>query len=723
MNLDALLRIKADVQGENNIRRLGNSMQGVQGKVKNLQMAVGGLSGALKGLGVALGVGALAGFAKSGLDAADAIGKLSIRTGIAANELFGFQNAAALSDVSTEQLTVGLLQLSKNMLAAAEGSKQYATAFKALGIQLQQQDGQLRDTDEVFREIADRFADLPDGAAKAAVAMRLFGRSGAQLIPLLNGGSESLNQFKYNLSEDFVNKAQLFNDTMAIIGFKFKEIQLQILDYFLPTFQMIGNAFADLFEGSSGDWEAFGKLVEGILRGVGAAVYATVAAIRFLSRVIGDLVKITIAAVNRDFDEVGRIATQGIADTYAQAVKDRNNLSEMLGGGYKNERTQDASKYAARKTGGAFDLSAILGGGDSEARSSQQAAKKAADDYNRALKDAASLAEDLTRKTRDLGIQTQRFGANARQAVELDYKDAMNRAADEADNLARKTADLIAATGGREQFEGLRDRAREYLSALESQAESARTDALVQIYNDETEAIQKATEASWEFAAAQQYNNDILGGLKDSLTTYIDQIGTMREAVTNLALGAFRGLEDALVSLVTTGTANFREFARSVLEATSRMIIQQLILRAIMQAIGAIGGGGGGGGGGINVPQYNASGVTFNPAAFAMGGIMGPDGPMPLKRYASGGVARSPQLALFGEGSMAEAYVPLPDGRRIPVAMQGGGGGNVTVNVDAKGTSVQGDDQRGNQLGRVIAQAVQNELIKQKRPGGLLAAA
>jgi hypothetical protein len=100
------------------------------------------------------------------------------------------------------------------------------------------------------------------------------------------------------------------------------------------------------------------------------------------------------------------------------------------------------------------------------------------------------------------------------------------------------------------------------------------------------------------------------------------------------------------------------------------------------------------------------------------------DGPVPLKKYANGGIASSPQLAMFGEGSQPEAYVPLPDGRRIPVAMQGGGGGDTTVNVsvDAKGTSVQGNSGQGEQLGRVIAQAVQAELIKQKRPGGLLMA-
>jgi hypothetical protein len=75
---------------------------------------------------------------------------------------------------------------------------------------------------------------------------------------------------------------------------------------------------------------------------------------------------------------------------------------------------------------------------------------------------------------------------------------------------------------------------------------------------------------------------------------------------------------------------------------------------------------------------------------------------------------------MYGEGSRPEAYVPLPDGRTIPVTMKGGGA-NVVVNVDASGSSVQGNAPDANALGRAVGAAVQAELIKQKRPGGLLA--
>ena len=59
---------------------------------------------------------------------------------------------------------------------------------------------------------------------------------------------------------------------------------------------------------------------------------------------------------------------------------------------------------------------------------------------------------------------------------------------------------------------------------------------------------------------------------------------------------------------------------------------------------------------------------------------------MPLRTYSSGGIAESPQLALYGEGQYREAYVPLPDGRSIPVTMRDSGGGNsIVMHIDLRG--------------------------------------
>ena len=675
MNIDSLIRIKADVKGENDIKRLGNSMQGVQGKVKNLKMAVGGLSTAFKALGAALAIGAFAKSAQDALQLADAVGKLSTRTGVAANTLFAYRNAAELADVSNEQLNTGLLQLSKNMLEAAKGTETYASAFRALGIAVTNESGQLRGADEVFEDIADRFAQLPDGATKAAVAMRLFGRSGAQLIPLLNGGSDALTKLGFGLSAEFTEKAQLFNDTMAGIGRRFREIQLQILDYFLPTFQMIGDAFADLFQGSSGDWKAFGALIAGVLRGVGAAVYATIAGVRFLSRVIGDLVAIADAALKRDFGKVGEIATRGLKETGAQFQTDRRNLSQLLGGGLANQRP-DRTGYSRRLMGGAFDVENLLGGG---AAASDKAEKEKAAADKKAAEEAAKLAE------------AQRKGYMA-SLLQLQVSESALAVAKEADPLKRLEL----------EFE---ERKRLLMVEFAEAAQSSLTIAqdmnierklaidLDSLAIEKQKALEEATKSSGK--TFKESFGDKMEEYKKSLADFGGQ-------AAGVVINAFQGMEDALTTFVTTGKANFRDLANSIIADITRIAIRQAIIKPLVGALFP------------DVKSANGNVFAANGIVpFAKGGIV--DRPMVFP-FARGGIG------LMGEAG-PEAIMPLkrgPGGRLGVEASGGGQGVVVNVNVDAQGTSVQGDQSRAGNLGRAIAEAVRNEIVVQKRPGGLL---
>lgn len=101
--------------------------------------------------------------------------------------------------------------------------------------------------------------------------------------------------------------------------------------------------------------------------------------------------------------------------------------------------------------------------------------------------------------------------------------------------------------------------------------------------------------------------------------------------------------------------------------------------------------------GASNDPSLLGQGVDLGIFEYASGGVMTSRGPLPLRRYAGGGVAASPQMAMYGEGSMPEAYVPLPDGRSIPVTMEGGGGSSLvyspTININAPGAD-SGVEQR-----------------------------
>ena len=138
---------------------------------------------------------------------------------------------------------------------------------------------------------------------------------------------------------------------------------------------------------------------------------------------------------------------------------------------------------------------------------------------------------------------------------------------------------------------------------------------------------------------------------------------------------------------------------------------------------------------GSSMGSWAGTAASWAASFFAEGGVMTPYGKATLQRYARGGIATKPQLALFGEGSMNEAYVPLPDGRSIPVTMTGSGTGGNVVNIsiqvnndiseDGMSTSNEVQSASGNAAGwnkfaDSIKSMIVSEIANQSRPGGLL---
>jgi lambda family phage tail tape measure protein len=217
-------------------------------------------------------------------------------------------------------------------------------------------------------------------------------------------------------------------------------------------------------------------------------------------------------------------------------------------------------------------------------------------------------------------------------------------------------------------------------------------------YREVADALFKQKEALKQVNYEQSRTFE--AGAKRAFNSYVEGIKDVSKSTEQLFSNAFRGMEDTLVNFVMTGKLNFASLASSILSDMARILVQQQIMAPLMAA-------------------------TKTAFGFADGGIMTSSGAVPLNKYANGGIANSPQLAVFGEGRMPEAYVPLPDGRSIPVTMQGAAGGtnNVTVNVNVENGGEQVTTNQGaGELGRVIANVVKSELVNQKRPGGLLAA-
>ena len=325
------LVVAAKTVGAGSIKRLGNSMQGVTGRVKNLRLAMGGLNKTFGAFGLIISGGAFIGLVKGAVDSADSFGKLSDQTGIAANTLQAYTNAGKLAGVGQETIDKGLRRLAQSMREADQGVATYSDSYKALGISVRDSDGNLKSSETVLGEIADRFADLPDGATKAAISMEIFGRSGASLINLLNGGSAALSEFNYAVSDEFAQNAEFFNDQIAILGIRFDGFRKQLADALLPTLNNLIGVFSDLFS-SQQDFTMLFDAIGLSIKTVSAAIFTTIAGFKFLGRVVTDILKIINEARKGNFKGAIGIGKEGLADTKEQFKEDMKVFNDIFTG-------------------------------------------------------------------------------------------------------------------------------------------------------------------------------------------------------------------------------------------------------------------------------------------------------------------------------------------------------------------------------------------------------
>jgi len=323
--------IAAKTVGEQGIKRLGNSMQGVQGKVKNLKIAVGGLNGALKIFAGVLAAGAFTRFVKGAIDSADAFGKMSDQTGIAANTLQAYVNAGKLAGIEQATIDKGLRRLSQSMREADLGVATYKDSFDALGLSVRDTDGSFKSNEQVLGEIADRFADMPDGATKAAIAMEIFGRSGASMINMLNGGKAALTEFNYAVSDEFAQNAEYFNDQIAVLTIKFDGFRKQLTDALLPTLNNLLKMFSNIFSADQ-DFEAFFQGVEVGLKIISSAVFTVVAGFRFLLTTIKSIVNGLDELRKGNFSGAGDAFKGGLTETNEQFKKDMETFNQIWTG-------------------------------------------------------------------------------------------------------------------------------------------------------------------------------------------------------------------------------------------------------------------------------------------------------------------------------------------------------------------------------------------------------
>lgn len=137
----------------------------------------------------------LAEFVQKGAEAAEKMGLLAQAAGVPVEAFSRLDYAASLSGVATEDLSKSFTKLNKNAALAGAGVPAQAAIFEALGIKVKDASGHVKTAADLMPELADKFAGLKDGASKSALAMEIFGKAGAQMVPMLNEGREGLEKY------------------------------------------------------------------------------------------------------------------------------------------------------------------------------------------------------------------------------------------------------------------------------------------------------------------------------------------------------------------------------------------------------------------------------------------------------------------------------------------------------------------------------------------------
>lgn len=163
----------------------------------------------------------------------DEINKASQRTGVGVERLTELKYAAEQSGASFEELEGGLKKMQKTLFEAASGSKEANESLAAIGISLSDLDGLT--PDEQFTRIADALSGVDDAAARTALTMGIFGKSGTQLIPLMADGAAGIQALQararelgLTFSKEDAEAATQFGDTLDDLWKQVQAVTFQV---------------------------------------------------------------------------------------------------------------------------------------------------------------------------------------------------------------------------------------------------------------------------------------------------------------------------------------------------------------------------------------------------------------------------------------------------------------------------------------------------------------
>ena len=654
---------------------MGRAAQIAERNAKRMEDAFKGVEATLGALGGVLSVGLFAGWVKQAVDAADALDQLAERTGVSVETLNGLSYAVKLSGGDMEALEKGLQSLNKQLSLFQAGDKSTTALFNALGISATDAEGALLQLADVFPRL--------EKTDQVRAGTELLGKAYASLVPLLAQGRAGLQgmieegQNLNPITAESAKQAAEFNDNLDRLRRLSDSAAMQIGNALIPSLNRLADEFLDARKAGLSFMEA--------IAGIGGSDPSK-SAEQQIARITGELNKLR----NGKWYEKSLVQTIGGDELAAQLEKELAYWKIRAG---KSQAEQNRAALAG------FDDNPMgysatpkiklpsLAGEPRAAKAARTAAVKeyeplaeAAKTYSKAMEELVKAQALAETSGLDLTSTQKRLMETMMSPEWLQMPEAWRV------QVAAQGEAAFAA----EKFAATQARLRELL-----------TDTGLEKQRDDMLLLTKALEEGQ--ISAEKYTEAVQRALGNvDLKPIKDEFADLKQAIE----GWGKDAAAAMVDFAVVGKSSFGDMVDSILSDIARMLVYKNITGPIASAV---------------------SGFDFASFfGFADGGVMSSRGPLPLRAYASGGIASTPQLAMFGEGSRPEAYVPLPDGRTIPVTMKGAGT-VVQVNVQnnagtvAQASATASTDSAGNTQINVMIERIEGMMGRRIQQGGGLA--
>lgn len=272
-------------------------MEGTE-KLDKADEKVEGLIGKITKIGAVVAEGfawdRLREFTEHQVELATELEHTAVRLGLTTQQVEQFNFAAGDAGISSQQMSVGIRFLNKNIAEAADKGGEAGAVFQKLGIHVKDSGGKTRSVSEIFPELADKIAATEDPAKRVQIAMQLLGRHGAALIPLLAKGSVAFDEANKAMEElggttspEFIEQAKHVEEAQHRLTFGFDRLKQILAAALFPQFERLIR-FATTWVVRAVDFARHTTLVKtGLQFLAGVALVKTVSSVMALVKSLG----------------------------------------------------------------------------------------------------------------------------------------------------------------------------------------------------------------------------------------------------------------------------------------------------------------------------------------------------------------------------------------------------------------------------------------------------